>query len=198
MKPRVAIVDSGGANIASLQHAFGRIGVAAELSADPESIRAATHVVLPGVGAAADAMQRLAERNLSDAVRTLKQPVLGICLGMQLLADASDEDSATCLGVLPGRSTALPASPESPVPHMGWSRIAINRPDALLAGIDDGCYFYFLHSFALAPSAHSLATACHGVEFSAVLQHRNFRAVQFHPERSSRAGARLLSNFVGL
>ena len=198
MTAQLVIVDTGGANIASLQYAFGRIGVSAELTAQPELIRGATHVVLPGVGAAADAMQRLRERNLPDVIRNLQQPVLGICLGMQLLAESSEEDHATCLGVLPGQAVALPATSVSPVPHMGWSRISISRPDPLLAGIGDGCYFYFLHSFALPPSPGSMATAHHSVEFSAVLQHENFRAVQFHPERSSSAGARLLANFLGL
>ena len=131
-------------------------------------------------------------------IRELRQPVLGICLGMQLLAAASDEESTECLGIVDARAAVLPASPQSPVPHMGWSRISIHREHALLNGIDDGSYFYFLHSYALPPDGHTLATAMHGTEFCAILQKRNFFAAQFHPERSAAAGSRLLQNFMAL
>lgn len=192
----VAIIDSGGANIASLRFAFGRLGVNAVLTTDAGRIRSADRVVLPGVGAAAAAMRRLRDSRLDELIPTLEQPVLGICLGMQLLADASEEGGAECLGVLPGTAGRLAASPDTPVPHMGWSRVSMTRRHPLFRGIEDGSFFYFLHSYALPVADYALATAKHSAIFTAVLAHRNFFAAQFHPERSSAAGARLLSNFL--
>jgi len=196
MQAQVAIVDSGGANIASLRFALERLGVDAELTSDPLALRKASHVILPGVGAAAAAMARLRDTGLTEILPQLTQPVLGICLGMQLLATASDEDDAACLGVLPGTARRLVASPGTPVPHMGWSRITKTGNHALLDGIDDGSWFYFVHSYAFPADRTSLATATHGSEFCAVASYRNFHAAQFHPERSAAAGARLLDNFV--
>ena len=194
----VAIIDSGGANIASLKFALERIGVAASLTADPKSIQDASHVILPGVGAAAAAMQRLIETGLDELIPTLEQPVLGICLGMQLLAEASEEDNAKCLGVIPGIAKKLSASPDTPVPNMGWNSASFAQRSALLNGIDNGSYFYFVHSYALPVANYSLATANHIDEFTAVLKQNNFYATQFHPERSSAAGAQLLTNFLEL
>jgi imidazole glycerol-phosphate synthase subunit HisH len=194
----VAIINSGGANIASLRFALGRLNVDAILTTDISAIRNATHVILPGVGAAADAMQRLKALGIAELIPTLEQPVLGICLGMQLLADASEEDDSNCLGIFPGVAGKLAASPELPVPHMGWSRIAVTREHPLLASIPNGSYFYFLHSYALPVAGYTLATARHATDFTAIMAQRNFYAAQFHPERSSAAGARLLANFLGL
>lgn len=196
--PRVAIIDSGGANIASLMFALERLDAACELTGDPQVIRDASHVILPGVGAAADAMQRLHALRLTELIPSLMQPVLGVCLGMQLLARSSEEDDADCLDVLPLEATRLPGSTECPVPHMGWSRIGKISEHPLLDGIADGSYFYFLHSYALPASDCTIATASHGRTLSAVLAHRNFMAAQFHPERSSAAGSRLLQNFLAL
>lgn len=192
----VAIIDSGGANIASLKFALDRLGVDAVLTTDAEAILTADHVILPGVGAAAAAMRRLTALGLAELIPQLEQPVLGICLGMQLLAEASEEGDAECLGVLPGVAEKLSASPDSPVPHMGWSRVSVTREHPLLKGIDNGSYFYFLHSYALPVADYALATASHSVDFAAILAHRNFFAAQFHPERSSAAGAKLLANFL--
>ena len=194
----VAIIDSGGANIASLRFALDRLGVDATLSTDVKTIQDASHVILPGVGAAAAAMQRLTQTGLDELIPTLEQPVLGICLGMQLLAEASEEDNAECLGVIPGIAKKLSASPDTPVPNMGWSRASVARQHPLLTGIDDGSYFYFVHSYALPVADYSLATASHTGNFTAVLAYNNFCATQFHPERSSAAGARLLANFLEL
>ncbi len=194
----VAIVDSGGANIASLRFALSRLGVDAKLTTDAKTIRDASHVILPGVGAAAAAMLRLTQFDLDKLIPELEQPVLGICLGMQLLADASEEDNAICLGVIPGIVKKLSASPESPVPNMGWCAASLAQQDALLAGIDEGSYFYFVHSYALPVADYALATANHVDEFTAVLKQDNFYATQFHPERSSTAGAQLLANFLEL
>ena len=193
---QVAIVDSGGANIASLRFALDRLGVASLLTTDADELRAASHVILPGVGAAEDAMQRLKARNLDRLLPTLEQPVLGICLGMQLLATASAEDDANCLGILDGRAEKLDAEPGLPVPNMGWSQVTWQQAHPISKGIDDGSYFYFVHSYALPALPETIATSHHSSEFSAIVARDNFVATQFHPERSSDAGAQLLSNFV--
>jgi imidazole glycerol-phosphate synthase subunit HisH len=194
----VAIIDSGGANIASLQYALERLGTDATLTTDTDVIRRAGRVVLPGVGAARDAMQRLQSHGLVDVIRGLKQPVLGICLGMQLLADASEEEDVECLGVIPGTATRLPADARHPVPNMGWCPITRRAEHRLLDGLGDGSYFYFVHSYALPVSDFTVASADHAAEFSAIVSYRNFVAAQFHPERSAAAGSRLLRNFLGI
>jgi glutamine amidotransferase len=196
MAGNVAIIDSGGANIASLLFALERLGYSATLTTAPEVIRAADKVILPGVGAAADAMRRLQDSRLVDVIRELKQPVLGICLGMQLLADASEEEDVDCLGIIPGIARRLPVAEGFPVPNMGWCPVLRTVDTPLLAGIPDGSYFYFVHSYALPVSEFTLATARHADAFSAVIARDNFLAAQFHPERSSAHGARLLRNFL--
>ena len=192
----VAIIDSGGANIASLLFALERQGCSASLTTAPDVIRAADKVILPGVGAAAAAMQRLRDHRLVDLVRGLRQPVLGICLGMQLLADASEEEDVDCLGIIPGIARRLPVAAGFPVPNMGWCPVSKTADAPLLAGIPDGSHFYFVHSYALPVAEFTLATARHAEAFSAVIRRDNFLAAQFPPERSSAAGARLLKNFL--
>jgi glutamine amidotransferase len=193
----VAIIDSGGANIASLQFALQRLGVSAQLTTSADDIREAPRVILPGVGAAGDAMRRLRDHGLVDVIRDLEQPVLGICLGMQLLAEASEEEDVECLGIIPGVATRLQAEAGLPVPNMGWCPVTPSSSHALFDGIDEGSYFYFVHSYALPVSGCTLATAKHRAEFSAISGRDNFLATQFHPERSSRDGARMLQNFLG-
>lgn len=195
---RVAIIDSGGANIASVLFALDRLAQPATLTVDRDTILRASHVILPGVGAARTAMARLRKHGLIDVIRGLTQPVLGICLGLQLLADASEEDDVECLGIVPGTVSRLSGSTERPVPNMGWCPISVREPHAILDGITNGVYFYFLHSYALPVSGYTLATADHEEPFSAVIRQRNFVAAQYHPERSSHAGARLLRNFLEL
>ncbi len=194
----VVIIASGGANIASLQFALERQGVAASLTADAARIRAATHVILPGVGAAADAMRRLRGAGLDRVIGRLEQPVLGICLGMQLLHAASDEGATDCLGVIPGHAERFAAAPDRPVPHMGWNTFARSRESALLEGIEDGAHAYFVHSYALPLGAATTAACEYGGPFSACVEWNNFYGTQFHPERSAAVGARLLRNFLDL
>jgi glutamine amidotransferase len=195
---QIVIVDNGGANIASLQFALQRLDTASAVSADPLEIRAASHVILPGVGAAADAMARLRRNGLDTVIPALQQPVLGICLGMQLLYEASQEGDARCLGIIPGRAARLAEAPDRPVPHMGWNTLEILRPCALLEGLADGDYAYFVHSYALDLSDATVASAGYGAPFSACVQWRNFYGAQFHPERSAAVGARLLGNFLAI
>jgi imidazole glycerol-phosphate synthase subunit HisH len=195
---RVAIVASGGANIASLQFALQRLAVDSAVTADPEQIRAASHVILPGVGAAADAMSRLRGNRLDSLIPSLRQPVLGICLGMQLLYEASQEGDAGCLGIIPGRAARFVSSPGRPVPHMGWNTLEIRRPCPLLEGLEDGDYAYFVHSYALDLSGATVASTGYGAPFSACVQWGNFYGAQFHPERSAAVGARLLKNFLAI
>lgn len=196
--PSVAIIDSGGANIASLLYAFKRLGVDANLTTDDAQIRQAERVVLPGVGAAKDALSRLRDHGLIDVIRELQQPVLGICLGMQLLAEASEEEDVECLGIIPGVAAKLPATAARPVPNMGWCAIESTNEHGLMHSIEDGSYFYFIHSYALPVSDYTIATAQHAEAFSAVVSHKNFVAAQFHPERSSSVGSLMLQNFIGL
>ena len=192
----VAIIDSGGANITSLLCAFERLGAEAELTRDSDTIGSAERVLLPGVGAARNAMTRLKDANLVDTIRDLEQPVMGICLGMQLLCDSSEEDDVACLGIIPGVARKLQVAESFPVPNMGWCATESITPHPILEGIDDGSYFYYVHSYALPLSDQTLATARHTEAFSAVIGKDNFVAAQFHPERSSSGGARLLQNFL--
>ncbi len=198
MKARAVIVESGGANVASLRFALERLGCEPRLSSDAAEIRAATHVLLPGVGAAADAMARLRRRGLDELLPSLTRPVLGICLGMQLLYQASEEGDATCLGILPGVARRFADSPELPVPHMGWNELASTGPSPLMEGVPDGSFVYFVHSYALSPGPETRAIAEYGVPFSALVEQDLFFGTQFHPERSGKTGARILKNFLEL
>ncbi len=192
----LAIVDSGGANIASVRFALERLGVRSELTADPAVIRSAERVILPGVGSAQEGMKRLQAKALVDCVRSLTQPVLGVCLGEQLLFDSSEEGDTPSLGLIPGRVARLPESPGITVPHMGWNTLEVRRDTPLLAGIPRDARFYFVHSYAGPVNDFTVATATHGAPFAAIVQRGNFHGVQFHPERSGPAGAQLLKNFL--
>jgi glutamine amidotransferase len=194
----VVLVDSGGTNIGSVRYALERLGVDACLSADPGEIRAATHVILPGVGAAAPGMACLREAGLVDVVRGLTQPVLGVCLGMQLLFEHSEESDTTCLGLIPGSLRLFPKTKDLRVPHMGWNSLRARRSSPLLKGIDDGAFAYFVHSYAAPVGEYTLASVDYGGAFSALVQQRNFYGAQFHPERSAAVGSKLLQNFISL
>jgi imidazole glycerol-phosphate synthase subunit HisH len=192
------IIDSGGANLASLQFAFERLGARTHVSSDARTITSASRVILPGVGAAADAMQRLRNAGLAALLPSLRQPVLGICLGMQLLFQRSEEGSTDCLGILPETVRRLQPAPGLPVPHMGWNQLNPLRDDPLLEGIAPNDYVYFVHSYVAPVSAITLATADYGIPVSAIVRKGNFWGAQFHPERSAGTGARVLANFLRL
>lgn len=198
MALEITIADTGGANVASLRFAFERLGAVTQVSAAGATIASAERVVLPGVGAAGPAMQQLREAGLLAVIRTLTQPVLGICLGMQLLYEDSEEDRAQCLGILPGTVRRIHAAPGRPVPHMGWNQLRPNREDPLLDGITDEDYAYFVHSYAVAVNGETLAETRYGNALAAVVRKKNFCGTQFHPERSGKTGARLLENFLRL
>ena len=198
MAAEVVIVDSGGANLASLTFAFERLGVRTHISREPKTVGAASHVVLPGVGAAADAMRRLKSNGLASGIRLLTQPILGICLGMQLLLRSSEEGPTDCLDVIPGDVHRLHSAPGRPVPHMGWNQVKCDRDDPLLEGLGSGDYAYFVHSYAAAVLPDTLARTEYGKPISAVIRRGNFCGTQFHPERSGRTGARILENFLRL
>jgi glutamine amidotransferase len=185
MTADVAIVANGGANIASLRFALDRLGATSELTSDPDVLHRARRVILPGVGAAGHAMARLHALQLVEVIPTLSQPVLGICLGMQLLFESSDEDDTTCLGLIPARVTRLEAREGLP-------------PSPLLRGLEDAPHLYFVHSYAAPLGPWTVATTGYGTEFASVVQWRNFHGAQCHPERSSQAGLRLLANFLAL
>jgi glutamine amidotransferase len=191
----VAVVDSGGANIASVLHALRRLGAEPIFTGDPKVIRQADHVILPGVGAAGNAMDKLRDCALIETMRDLRQPVLGVCLGMQLLFESTEEGDVEMLGLIPGRVTRLTGGSGLRVPHMGWNTVTPTKNDNSLSGALD-TWFYFVHSFAAPIGDWTTATVNHGQTFSAAVRNRNFRGVQFHPERSSRAGAELLARFL--
>jgi glutamine amidotransferase len=198
IRPDVVLVDGGGTNIGSVRYALQRLGVDAQMTSSRERIRAASHVILPGVGAAAPGMARLREAGLVDVLRDLRQPLLGVCLGMQLLFEHSEESDTQCLGLLPGAVRQFPQGDNLRIPHMGWNDLHVERDDTLLSGIGAEPYAYFVHSYAAPVGAATLASADHGGAFSAVVRRGNVCGMQFHPERSAALGARLLRNFLEL
>ena len=189
----LVIVDVGCGNIGSVGIAFERFGLTPRISADAEAIAGADKVILPGVGAAGYAMEQIDARGLAPALKSLTQPVLGICLGMQLLFERSEEDDTQCLGLIPGRVRRLSPVPAMPVPHMGWSRLDV-ADEGL--GLATGDYVYFAHSFACDDGPWVLASAEYGRSIPAVVRTANFTGAQFHPERSGEAGARFLQRFL--
>lgn len=194
---KIAVAKIGVGNTASVMFALERLGADASLTNDPAEIAAAGRVILPGVGAAAHAMRLIDERGLRDALGSFPRPLLGICLGQQLLFERSEEGDAEGLGVMAGNVFRLPSSADVTSPHMGWSRIAVRRAHPLTEGLDDA-WFYFVHAYACPISASVFAVAEHGAPFAAIVGQRNFYGCQFHPERSGDAGARLLQNFLSL
>ena len=189
----VVLVDLGYGNIGSIAIAFERLGAAVTLTADPSEIEAAERVALPGVGAAGYAMGRIDALGLREALIRRTRPLLGICLGMQLLFEASEEEDTRCLGLIPGKVRRLEPGPGLTVPHMGWSRLEVTDETS---GLADGDYVYFAHSFACDDGPASIATAQHGRAIPAAVRQDHLLGAQFHPERSAAAGARFLEAFL--
>ena len=202
LPPVITIVDYDAGNIRSVKRACDAVGARSSLSRDPEEIRRAERIIFPGVGAAKSAMNSLVSSGLADGLRDAFRkgtPIFGICLGSQIILESSDEGDVACLGLLPGKTPRFSLSdPSLKVPHMGWNEVKVERPHPLLAGIEPGEEFYFVHSFYPAPSrAEDVhATSEHGVRFCSALGTANLFATQFHPEKSGRAGLRMLERFV--
>ena len=200
--PNIVIIDTGCANLSSVRMAIERLGVTAQVSKEAAVIRGADKLILPGVGTAKAAMHNLQERGLVELIREAKQPLLGFCLGMQMLAQASEEhmggeSDIDCLGIVPGKVKLMQVG-DLRLPHMGWNQVEHDGTHPLFNGIPSGSYFYFVHSYALEVTAATLATCNYGGPFTAVVGKDNFFGAQFHPERSGKAGARLIQNFLEL
>lgn len=192
----IGVVKIGVGNTASVMFALERLGAKAVLTDDAGVIAGCDRVILPGVGAAGFAMTALAEKGLSRALINFERPILGICLGQQMLFDSSEEGEATGLGFLEGRVRRLKQSHETPAPHVGWSRLAQSKESAMFDGVPDGAYAYFVHSYICPLSDDTAATASYGETFSAAVVSGKVWGCQFHPERSGAAGARILANFL--
>lgn len=190
---RVAIVKYNAGNVRSVANALERIGVEYCITDDARELLSAERVIVPGVGEASSAMAYLRERELEATLRRVEAPLLGICLGLQLLCDSSAENDARCLGVIPGRVERFTLAPK--VPHMGWSKISVST-HPLFAGVPVDSYVYFVHSYRLSVTPNTIATCSYGETFSAATAHKNFMGVQFHPEKSAAVGERILRNFV--
>lgn len=202
-KQKVVIIDTGCANVSSVKFAIERLGYAVTISRDPEVVLAADKLFLPGVGTASEAMHNLSERNLIELVRQVEKPLLGICLGMQLLGKISEEKGSQggeiveCLGLCDGE-VRLMNPQDLPLPHMGWNTVQAKPGNPLFKGIEAGEYFYFVHSYAMPVGDYTIAECEYGSAFSAAIQSGNYYGVQFHPERSSKAGSKLIQNFLEL
>jgi imidazole glycerol-phosphate synthase subunit HisH len=196
---KIAIINYDAGNIRSVIFALERLGVQPILTADAETIRAADKVIFPGQGEASSAMRSLRQRNLDKLIPDLKQPFLGVCVGMQLLCAHSEENDTPCLGVIPQKVLKFSTEKGLKVPQVGWNRLKVtNDVTPILNQQLDNDWFYFVHSYYVEIGDYTTATANYGGEFSACLRKDNFHAAQFHPEKSSKAGQQLLKNFLDL
>ncbi|URL06955.1 imidazole glycerol phosphate synthase subunit HisH [Avibacterium sp. 21-595] len=191
----VTIINTGCANLSSVKFAFERLGYQADITDDLAQIQRAEKLILPGVGTALAAMQSMQGRQLTHVLTQLTQPVLGICLGMQLMTDYSTEGDVETLKLIRGNTQCLP-NKGLPLPHMGWNKVNYQDNHPLFKNIPQDSYFYFVHSYAVLPNENTIATCDYGVPFSAAIARKNFYGVQFHPERSGNVGEQLLRNFM--
>lgn len=191
---KVAIVKYNAGNIKSVKNALNRLQVDSVVSDDAEILQSADKVIFPGVGEASTAMEYLRQRKLDEVIKSLSQPVLGICLGMQLLCDYSGENDTKCLGILPYK-VKLFESDKLKIPHIGWNTIS-DLQGELFANVSDNPYVYFVHSFYVENGAETAATCDYSLKFSAAIQYKNFYAVQFHTEKSGEIGEKILENFL--
>jgi len=198
---KIVIIKYNAGNIRSVDFALQRLGVSASITADQDEIRSADRVIFPGVGEASTTMSYLKNHKLDTLICDLKQPVLGVCLGLQLMCSYSEEGDTECLGIFPEKVKKFVPKPEETalfkVPHMGWNSITGLRTP-LFDQISEDEYFYFVHSFYATTGADTAATCNYLVPFSAALQRDNFYATQFHPEKSGKTGAKIIENFVNL
>ncbi|MEA9557879.1 imidazole glycerol phosphate synthase subunit HisH [Xanthomonas nasturtii] len=192
----LALIDAGGANLGSVRYALERLGVEARLVRDAAGLQGADRVILPGVGAAPEAMKRLHAQGLIEPLRQLQVPLIGICLGMQLLFERSEEGDVECLGLLSGVVRHMTPALGIRVPHMGWNQLVPMRESALLAGLPERASAYFVHGYAAPVTPDTVAACDHGGLFTAVVQQGLRCGAQFHPERSAETGARILRNFL--
>ncbi|MFI3330539.1 MAG: imidazole glycerol phosphate synthase subunit HisH [Rikenellaceae bacterium] len=193
----LVIVDYDTGNLCSVENAIGRIGEPYIVSSSPEVIASADYVILPGVGEASSAMQKLRDRGLVEVIKSLKCPVLGVCIGLQLMCESSEEGDAECLGIFPTKVKRFSAEYGLKVPHMGWNTIEDLR-SPLFEGMSEGTYIYYVHSYAPELCDEAIATTTYGKKFSAAIQKDNFYGTQFHPEKSGEAGEMILKNFLKL
>ncbi len=194
----IAVIDYDTGNLRSVANALGRLGAEFSITSNHDTIRSADRVLLPGVGEAQSAMQKLSERGLTEVIKSLTQPVLGICIGVQLMCRSSEEGNTECLGIFESEVKRFPQDSQLKVPHMGWNTIE-ELQSPLFKGIDEGSYIYYVHSYAPTLSAtQTIATTEYGIEFSAALHRDNFYGTQFHPEKSGDVGSQILSNFLEL
>lgn len=193
----IAIIDYRMGNLRSVENALQRLGADFRVTADADEIRRADRVLLPGVGNAAEAMENLRGAGLVQVIRDLRRPVLGICVGMQVMCRHSEEGDAECIGLFDARVRRFRPTETEKVPHMGWNRIA-NMETKLFKGLTGGDYVYFVHSYYAGLCPDTIATARHGQLFSAALKYENFYGTQFHPEKSGDVGEQILKNFLEL
>lgn len=196
----IAIIDYNTGNLRSVQNALARVGAESVLTADPQVIASASHVILPGVGHAGEAMAQLRAKGLDSVIRRLRHPVLGICVGMQVMCRHTDEGDADCMGIFDAFVRRFPDNDVDKVPHMGWNSIC-NLDSKLLKGIPSGAYVYYVHSYRADLCPDTIATTRYGSEqkmFSAALKYENFYGTQFHPEKSGEVGEQILKNFLAL
>lgn len=194
---KVAVVKYNAGNIQSVMNALRRVGVDPVLTDNPVELRKADRVIFPGQGEASHAMEYLQTHGLDQLIKSLTQPVLGICIGQQLMCEHSEEGNVDCLGIFPAQVLRFhPQKHEQKVPHMGWNQLE-NVQDPLLEGINEGAFVYFVHSFYVPSTDYTIATTNHILSFSSAMRKGNFMATQFHPEKSGSVGERILTNFLG-
>ena len=193
----IAIIDYNAGNIASVKNAIERLGFECEITSDPEKILRAEKVIFPGQGRAGSSMKQLREKGLDEVIKEIKAPFLGICLGMQLLADFCEEDSTEGLSIIKGDVVKFP--PNLKAPQIGWNKVFFTKKSPLTEGIEDGDYFYFVNSYYFKPDINSeIAYTNYGFPFTSMVNKNNFYGVQFHPEKSGKAGEKMLNNFLNL
>ncbi len=193
----IAIIDYKTGNLRSVENALSRLGAEFRLTADPEEIKRASHIILPGVGNAAEAMTNLRNSGLVPTILRLRKPVLGICVGMQIMCRHSEEGDVECMGIFDAFVKKFIPAPDLKVPHTGWNNLS-NLESKLFRGIESGAYVYFVHSYYAGLCPDTIATATQGKMFSAALKYENFYGVQFHPEKSGEVGERIIKNFLDL